>query len=794
VSPQGLWSRRERAWLLLFAGGVAISVTFLALLWTELLGPTGTVILDDYTSTLGPAGVGLLCLRASRRANGRSRRAWFLLGLSVLSWALGSATWTVYEVHLGSDIPFPSLADVGYLLSVPLAVAALLTFPGARATGVARLRPLLDGIVAAGALLFVSWTTVLGPTFHAGTGSLLAQGISLAYPAGDVLNATIALLLLARARGEQRFTVALIAIALLIEAVADSSFAWFSAQGAYATGNLIDAIYLAGYLLIGLAALRPPAPPPDADEVDLTPSRLALSLPYLPILVSLPFAVVLHQRGNPIDPFLFYTSLVAIIAVLARQLLSLQVNVALSRQLHDTVATLRRREIELNHQALHDPLTGLANRALFADRIGHALASTRRPTPVILLLADLDDFKAVNDTLGHPAGDALLIGVADRLRAVVRPEDTVARLGGDEFAVLLEDTDGLTGARRVAERIAEALEQPFDLGGVRMVIGASIGIAAAGSAPVGDASIGDALLLEADIAMYAAKAEGKGRYAVYAADLAAANIGRLQLKGDLSEALARDELSLMYQPIVDVASGALVGVEALLRWTHPVQGSVSPSEFIPLAEASGAILPIGRWVLSRACAQAASWQLLRPAGMNPLELAVNVSGRQLIDRQLLPTVRAALADSGLAPHLLTLELTESVLFAEEEGVMAALVALRGLGVRLAIDDFGTGHSSLSRLSQYPIDTLKVDRSFINALTPDAPVPDVLVTAILALGGGLGMQVIAEGVETEEQLAALRALGCPQAQGFLFARPGEPDIIGELIREGIALADPPKAHL
>ena len=766
---------------------------FLALLWTELLGPTGTVILDDYACTLGPAGAAALCFRASRRASGRARPAWFLLGLSVLSWALGGLAWTVYEVHLGREVPFPSLADVGYLLSVPLGVAALLTFPGARVTGIARLRPVLDGIVAAGALLFVSWATVLGPTFHAGSGSLLSQSISLAYPAGDVLNATIALLLLSRARGEHRVTIGLIGTALLILAVADTSFAWFSAQGAYASGNLFDTGFLAGFLLIGLAALRPPAPAETEEQAELAPTRLAL-LPYAPLLLSLPFAVVLHQRGQPIDPFLFYTSLTAIIAVLARQLLSLQVNVALGRQLHDTVATLRHREIELHHQAFHDPLTGLANRALFADRIGHALASSRRPTPLILLLADLDDFKAVNDTLGHPAGDALLIGVAERLRSVVRPEDTVARLGGDEFAVLLEDTDGLTGARRVAERIAEALEQPFDFGGVRMVIGASIGIAAAGSVTNDDTSVGDTLLLEADIAMYAAKAVGKGRYAVYAADLAAANIGRLQLKGDLREALARDELSLMYQPIVEVATGALMGVEALLRWTHPVQGSISPAEFIPLAESSGAILPIGRWVLREACAQAASWQLLRPAGIAPLELAVNVSGRQLTDRQLLPTVQAALAESGLAPHQLTLELTESVLFAEEEDVMAALVALRALGVRLAIDDFGTGHSSLSRLSQYPIDTLKVDRSFINALTPNTPVPDVLVTAILALGGGLGMQVVAEGVETEEQLAALRALGCPQAQGFLFARPGEPDIIGELIREGIALADAPKARL
>jgi diguanylate cyclase (GGDEF)-like protein len=792
VSPQGQWYRRERAWLLALAAWAAISLVFLTLLWTQLLGPTGTVILDDYACAVGPAGAAVLCFRAARRAGGRARPAWFLLGLSVLSWALGGFAWTVYEVHLGREVPFPSLADVGYLLSVPLGVAALLTFPAARVTGIARLRPVLDGIVAAGALLFVSWATLLGPTFHAGSGSLLAQSISLAYPAGDVLNATIALLLLSRARGEQRLTFGLIGTGLLILAVADSSFAWFSVQGSYASGNLFDTGFLAGFLLIGLAALRPPALDETEEPAALAPTRLAL-LPYAPLLLSLPFAVVLHHRGDLIDSFLFYTCLVAIVAVLARQLLSLHVNAALGRKLHDTVVMLRRREVELNHQAFHDPLTGLANRALFADRVGHALLSTRRPTPVMLLLADLDDFKAINDTLGHPAGDALLIGVAERLRSVVRPEDTVARLGGDEFAVLLEDTDGLTGARRVAERIAEALERPFEFGGVRMVIGASIGIATAGSATSDDAAVGDTLLLEADIAMYAAKAEGKGRYAVFAPDLAAANIGRLQLKGDLSESLARDELSLMYQPIVDVASGALIAVEALRRWTHPVRGLVSPCEFIPLAEDSGAILPIGRWVLGQACAQAAAWQHLRPAGMPPLELAVNVSGRQLTDRQLLPTVRAALADSGLAPHLLTLELTESVLFGEEQGVMAALVAVRALGVRLAIDDFGTGHSSLSRLSQYPIDTLKVDRSFVNVLTADAPVPDVLVTAILALGGGLGMQVIAEGVETEEQLAALRALGCPQAQGYLFARPGEPDIIGELIREGIALADPPKAH-
>jgi diguanylate cyclase (GGDEF)-like protein len=770
----------------------ALSLTFLVLLATGILGSRGTVILDDYSSALIPAFGAAMCWRAGRRASGRLRRAWLLCAASLLSWGIGSGLWTMYEVYLGQEVPFPSLADVGYLASVPLIVAALLTFPADRESNAARIRPLLDGAIAAGSLLFVSWVTVLGPVFRANSGSLLAQSISLAYPAGDVLCATMAVLCLARARGELRITMSLISAGLLTVAVGDGGFAWFTAHGSYAAGNLFDTGYIAGFLLIGVAALRPtrrvdPQPPGDTD-IDVsaaTPSRFAQALPYAPLLVSMPFAIVMKLRGQPIGPFLFFVGLVVILAVLARQLLSVQANLVLSRQLHETVLTLREREVELQYQAFHDPLTGLANRALFADRIGHALAKKRRPGPVILLLADLDDFKTVNDTLGHPAGDTLLIAVAERLRAVVRPEDTVARLGGDEFAVLLEAPEGIIAAHRVAERIERAMLQPFHLAGIDMVMGASIGIAS-GSA---DAT-GETMLRDADIAMYAAKAAGKGRYEVFAVDLAVANIDRLQLKGDFTDALALGELSLKYQPIIDLSSGRLRGVEALLRWTHPVQGEVSPDVFISLAEASGAILPIGRWVIAEACEQAGRWQQDLPEGSPPLQLAVNVSGRQLDDPELIPAVQAALAASGLHPSLLTLEVTETVLSNEDDDTVAQLVALRDLGVRLAIDDFGTGHSSLSRLREYPFDTLKIDRPFIAGLTPDAPVPDVVITAILALGQGLGMNVIAEGVETEEQLSALRALDCPQAQGFLFARPAHPDVIGELIRSGIVLADPP----
>jgi diguanylate cyclase (GGDEF)-like protein len=784
------FGRSVPLWTHLLAWATA-SLCFLGVLATGVLGAKGTVVFDDYASGLAPAIAAAFCLRTARRADGRLRRAWLLLGSALVSWAAGTAVWTVYEVHLGDEIPFPSLADVGYLASVPLGLAAMLTFPGARVHGLARLRPVLDGVIVAGALLFVSWATVLGPVFHANAGTLLAQVISLAYPGGDLLSATVAVLTVARARGPLRVTMSLIAAGMMTVVVGDSAFAWFTARGDYATGNLFDTGYLAGFLLIGLAALRAnplepaPASAGESDDSAIAPNRLALALPYVPLMLSLPFAVLMKLHGQPIGPLLFCVGVVVILAILLRQLLTMQTNMALSQELRDTVGELRSREAQLSHQAFHDPLTGLANRALFGDRLGHALAQKRRPGPVILLLADLDEFKAVNDTLGHPAGDALLIAVAERLRAVVRPEDTVARLGGDEFAVLLESREGLVAGHRVAHRIEEALVAPFHLSGVQTVIGASIGIAA------GDPSAtGETMLRDADIAMYAAKAGGKGRAEVFAVDLAVANIDRLRLKGDFSEALARDELHLKYQPIIDLSTGQLRGVEALLRWTHPDGDDVPPSVFIPLAEASGAILPIGRWVLAEACAQAGRWQQDQPDGLPPLQLAVNLSGRQLEDPQLMPAVRAALTASGLHPSLLTLEITESVLFEEDENTMARLTALRALGVRLAIDDFGTGQSSLSRLRRYPIDTLKIDRSFIAALTPSAPVPDVVITAILALGEGLGMNVIAEGVETEEQLVALRGLECPQAQGFLFARPAHPDVIGELIRAGITLADPP----
>jgi diguanylate cyclase (GGDEF)-like protein len=462
--------------------------------------------------------------------------------------------------------------------------------------------------------------------------------------------------------------------------------------------------------------------------------------------------------------------LTSVTAVLARQFVSVRMVASLSG--------------ELQHQALHDPLTGLANRALLADRMSHGLAAPERE-PVVLLLADLDGFKAVNDTLGHQAGDELLIEAAARLQTIVRHEDTVARLGGDEFAVLLRSVSGIVDARQVADRIIRELRRPVRVAGVDAVVGASIGIALS---QVG--ATAQELLREADVAMYAAKAQGRNRAAVYAPGLASASLTRRRMQADLADALASDQLTLKYQPIIDLTSGRLVGVEALLRWHHPVYGEVPPVAFIPLAEDSGDIIAIGRWVIERACADAGRWHGMRAPGAPELRLSVNLSGRQLADPGLVDIVRGALCASTLPADLLCLEITESVLLNVTDA-SNPLRALRDLGVHLAVDDFGTGQSALSRLRDLPVDTLKIDRSFVDALTADgsdATNADVVFSAILHMGRGLAIDVVAEGVETEDQLDALRALGCHHGQGFLIARPADPAVIDDLVRTPITLLD------
>ena len=415
------------------------------------------------------------------------------------------------------------------------------------------------------------------------------------------------------------------------------------------------------------------------------------------------------------------------------------------------------------HQARHDSLTALPNRVLLAERLEGELArAARRGEPVFLLWLDLDDFKDVNDSFGHHAGDQLLAAVGERLRGCLRPGDTAARFGGDEFAVLLSDVTTPQDAIRAAERVAVELAAPFPVAGHHVGVRASVGIAQ--SVP-GHTSV-DLLLHNADLAMYEAKKQGKGRYQVFTADMDQAR-QRLQLTAELGAALQQHQFELYYQPILDLDTGAVTELEALIRWEHPSRGLIPPAEFIPLAEQTGLIIPLGAWVLDEACRQLAGWQSAdhRP----PLGLTVNLSARQLRHPQLLELVTQALASSGLEPHRLTLETTETSMHDGLDTAEATLAALRALGVHVAIDDFGTGFSTHGGFTRYPVDSLKIDRTIIDGLGRDAQ-DTAIVHAAIAFAKTLRLRITGEGIETAEQFELLRALGCDHGQGYYFARP------------------------
>ncbi len=428
---------------------------------------------------------------------------------------------------------------------------------------------------------------------------------------------------------------------------------------------------------------------------------------------------------------------------------------------------------ELRHQAFHDSLTGLSNRALILDRAGQMLARSRREhVPVALLFLDLDDFKDINDTLGHDAGDQLLLGVGTRLATALRQVDTVGRLGGDEFVVLLEGASLAAGVIAVADRILRVLESPFELPGTTpLVVTASIGIAE------GDRETPEELLRDADIALYRAKATGKRRAVLFTPSMREAVDDHRTLDLDLRRALQAEEFFLLYQPTVDLSTGTVTGVEALLRWRHPKRGVLQPDAFIPHLESNGLIVPVGKWVLEVACRQGAEWHMRG----HPLTVAVNLAAAQLGQDGIVEEVRHALTESGFAPALLTLELTETTLMHDVQPTLARLESLKAIGVRLAIDDFGTGYSSLAYLRQFPIDVLKIDQSFVAGLA-QSPDSAAIVHTLVQLGKVLGLEIIAEGVDNDEQQSLLRAEKVDTAQGFLFAGPLEVEAMDRLLRE------------
>ena len=436
----------------------------------------------------------------------------------------------------------------------------------------------------------------------------------------------------------------------------------------------------------------------------------------------------------------------------------------------------KRVELSIRHMAHHDALTGLPNRTLFRDRLTHAMAQADRyHQKLAVLFLDLDRFKAINDTLGHNVGDQLLKIAAERLRSCVRDCDTVARLGGDEFTVIVDDIMEVQDAAVVAQKILDTLSQPFNLHGHEVFISVSVGITLY---PTDDESA-DNLLRNADSAMYRAKEYGRNNYQFYVADMNVKARARLMLESSLRRALDRGEFTLYYQPRVDLFSGRVIGAEALLRWRHPEMGLVPPVEFIPILEETGMIIPVGDWVLRQASQQNRIWQDM---GLPPIRMAVNLSVRQFIQKDLAESVLRILEQVGLSPEYMELEITEDLLLEHNQTNIITLTKLRNQGIHISIDDFGTGYSSLSYLKRLPIDTLKIDQSFVRDIDTD-PDNKAIASAIIAMANSLHLNVLAEGVETDEQLAFLRAQGCNEIQGFSFSHPLPAEEFERLLREG-----------
>jgi diguanylate cyclase (GGDEF)-like protein len=443
------------------------------------------------------------------------------------------------------------------------------------------------------------------------------------------------------------------------------------------------------------------------------------------------------------------------------------------------VAQRRALEAQLSFQAFHDPLTGLTNRRRFMETTAGALAQRVHPGSIAAMFLDLDDFKTINDSLGHAAGDVLLSEVGERIRQILRAPDTAARLGGDEFAVLLEDSGDGIGAADVAERLIQSLDAPFHLEDKEVFVRASIGIAVAEPGDQENTDV-EAVLRNADVAMYMAKERGKNRYQMFEPEMHETALKRLELKADLQRALEHEEFILMYQPVIELDTGRISGVEALIRWIHPERGLVPPLDFIPLAEETGLIVPIGRWVMREACTYAAALHDRYPTEPR-LHMAVNLSAKQLVRADIVDDIRGILSETGLDPNTLIIEITESVMMADMELSIARLTELKGLGVQIAIDDFGTGYSSLNYVRRFPVDILKVDKSFIDGVSEEGE-SSALTAAVIELAGILNLKPVAEGIERLEQLERLLELHCALGQGYYFAKPLETANLEQMLGE------------
>lgn len=766
---------RDKAWKFVLAGGICVVA--------------GLFALPSVTQSWAVVGVGaasVVCVLLGIRIHHPENRAgWLLLAGAAALFTLGDAGKVIYRHVLDRPVPVPSLCDVAYLMGYLLLFASVLCLTHDPHHKVKR-EDTADAAIVALGVLAMSWNFLMRSYLDEASLTTMARIVMLAYPIFDIVLVFIVFRSLVFGGSKQAYC-KLLAAALLALFLANTTYDLLALHNNYGTGSPVDGLALLGYALIGVAALhpsvgqRPASPAKPVPSVYLRESPGSARIPIVAFAGFVPPAILLIGSADhlTLDVPVVSGLCLPIFALIFLRMMWLiqQITVQtdeIALHAHALEASHRKRdslEADLRHLAFHDELTGLANRALLHDRVEHALAAMPRTgRTVALCFGDLDGFKTVNDTLGHHVGDSVLVRASRLLSSIVRPGDTVARLGGDEFAVLMVDVDRPETAVDFGHRIVSVLKNAPDFEGHQVGLSISVGIA---YAEPGKST--QQLLSEADSAMYEAKQQGKNRVEVFQTSMRSRMLERLDLTSGFRWALGRSEFFLQYQPIVSLSDNRLQGFEALVRWSHPTLGVVDPLRFIPVAEETGFIVPLGRWVLVEACEQLASW-----SHTAELSLSVNLSRRQLISPQLADEVQTALSLSHIDPHRLILEVTESVLMDDPDRSQKALLALRDIGIRIAVDDFGTGYSSLSHLQRFPVDILKIDKSFIDPLVAPDTNGSTLVTAIIGLAQSLGLEVIAEGIEHESQLHRLVDLGCDKGQGFLMARPLDEDVASSLV--------------
>ncbi len=705
---------------------------------------------------------------AARATRGRIRTAWTFMAAGLAAWAVGDLIWLVTENVLHVS-PFPSPADLFYLLFPLLAALAMAQFPAVLRQS--RLRIVLDGATVALCVFLLLWIIWLQDVYDAYREDGLALGLALAYPMADVLGLSIAVAVLARAPARQRAVLSLLTLALLLTTLTDSAFAYLVAGDRYATGNLIDIGWAAALVVFTAAAVRSRTTPPPVAPPVTVPSNSSLWVPYVPLLLA-----------GTVGPALVMTGLERIIvpfittAVCVRQAVAAWEN--------------RRLLLAAADQALRDPLTGLANQALFHDRLAHAMMlKLRDDRSVAVVSLDLDDFKLVNDSLGHPTADSLLVHAGQRVADCARPGDTVARLGGDEFSLLLESE--VDDSHLVAQRVIEAFNKPFDVDGHNILMNPSVGVAVA---PADEPELTpEALITRSEMAMHAAKRSRSSRVHTFSADMvtdpdatgsAAGDLGQapfdgaaqVRLLGELRRAIDAGVFKVVYQPKFDLKTGRVVGVEALLRWPHPELGMLRPDAYMSLVREHGLMRPVTDMVLDKVVNDANRW-MARGA---QIPVAVNLFAPFLRDTRLPDTLCRALERGGLPAECLTVEITEDLVLTDIGLVTEVLRRLRSHGIRVAIDDFGSGYSALSYLRDLTIDEIKLDRNFIAPVTSNSRAAAV-VRAVIELAHDLQITVVAEGIEDAATATWLRDRDCDVGQGYYLGKPidadGVPDLVG-----------------